>query len=182
MTQNEYRIAIVGTSGSGKSTLARKICDILECDHIEMDAYFWQPNWVEIDEKVFVESIDEACSRKTWVACGNYSNTRDLVWEKATHLIWIKLPFIVVMWQLFKRTMKNIIKKQPIAGGNIETFKQQFFSKKSIFLWAINTHNRRARVYKTLLEEGPYGHLKISILRSNRQVRKWLKELEKKRV
>lgn len=41
------RIAIVGCGGSGKSTLARQLSAILGIEVIHLDAFYWQPGWVE---------------------------------------------------------------------------------------------------------------------------------------
>lgn len=178
MKENKYRIAIVGTSGSGKSTLAKQVSDCLGCDHIEMDSHIWLPDWQKREEDVFCESIAAAVKRDQWVSCGNYSIVRDTVWNRASHLVWIKLPFLVVLWQTFCRTMRRIFSKEKIAGGNLETIRIQFFSKKSIFLWVIQTHRRRSRVYSKLIEENAYPNLKISVLRSRKEIRNWLQQLK----
>ena len=182
MKESELKIVIVGTSGSGKSTLARKISDILECDHIELDCYAWMPDWTKKEDKVLLEDVKVACSRSSWVSCGNYSVTRDVVWGQATHLLWLRFPFPVVFWRILKRTMRRIIHKEPIAGGNIETFWQQFFTKDSIFLWIFKTHWRRVRVYSKILDEGVYPSLKVIVFRSQRQVDAWLEKLKKGEV
>ncbi len=179
MRDHSYKIAIVGTSGSGKSTLAREISEILECDHIELDGYAWEPNWTKKEDEVIVEDVSAACSRCQWVCCGNYSLTRDVVWGHATHLLWLRLPFPVVFWRLFKRTMRRIFTKEPIAGGNIETFKHQFFSKDSIFLWVLKTHWSRVRIYSKILSEGVYPSLKVVELRSQKQIDQFIEQLRK---
>ncbi len=179
MTGQNYRIAIVGTSGSGKSTLAKQISEILQCDHIELDGYAWMPNWVKKDDKAFVEDVSLACSRTRWVACGNYSITQRVVWSQATHLVWLRLPFPVVFWRIFKRTMRLIFRKEPIAGGNFETFWRQFFTKYSIFLWIFKTHWSRVPIYSKIIEEKIYPSLKVVILRSQKEIDLWVESLKK---
>ena len=178
MKEDSLRIAIVGTSGSGKSTLARKVSDTLGCNHIELDTHLWLPNWEKNIDDVFLDSVTSACKKDCWVSCGNYSLGRDVVWGCATHLIWLKLPFYLVFWQTFTRTIKRVWKKESIAGGNIETFRQQFFTKNSIFLWIIQTHRRRTRVYEKLLEEGAYAPLKVIILKSRKEMNDFINKLE----
>lgn len=182
MKEVKYRIAVVGTSGSGKSTLARKISEVTGCPHIEMDNHCFLPGWLKKEDSVFVEDIESVINDDSWVTCGNYSIVRDSVWKKATHLIWIKLPFWKIFWQVTKRTFHRLFTKQEIAGGNFETIKKQFFSKESIFLWVITTHRRRTRVYSKLIEENAYPHLKVSILTSNREVKEWVNQLKKGKV
>jgi adenylate kinase family enzyme len=39
------RIAVVGTSGAGKTTFAARLAALLDCRHIELDAFQHGPNW-----------------------------------------------------------------------------------------------------------------------------------------
>lgn len=177
MTRPGIRIAIVGTSGSGKSTLALNLCPILHCEHIELDAYAWKPGWKKKDDQELLADVGQAVQHSSWVACGNWGITRDLIWGEATHLVWLKLPFPLVFWRLFKRTIHNIWTKKPIAGGNVESFRQQFFSKHSIFLWALQTHWKRDELYNTLINSGAYAPLEVVILKSQKQIDLWVKKI-----
>lgn len=168
------RIAIVGTSGSGKTTLARKLSTLLSCKHIELDAHAWKPGWVMKEKEVIIEYVREATKTSSWVTCGNYSMTRDVIWKEATHLVWLKLPARVVFWRLLKRTVGNILTKRELAGGNVESFYLQFFSKKSIFLWALKTHWKRKRTYPPLLASEDYKHLEVIVLKSQKEIDDWL--------
>jgi adenylate kinase family enzyme len=177
-SHNEIRIAIVGTSGSGKTTLAKQLCEIFHCPHLELDAYAWNPGWIKKEDDAFVKEIIQAVKQPSWVTCGNYSITRDIIWKKATHLVWLALPLRVILWRTFKRTLKNILTKRIVAGGNTESFYQQFFSKKSIFLWVLQTHGRRKREYLPLLSSGKYDPLNVLILKSQKEIDQWIQSLK----
>ena len=41
------RVAVIGTSGAGKTTFARHVSERLGLDHVELDALFWLPGWIE---------------------------------------------------------------------------------------------------------------------------------------
>ncbi len=84
------RIAIVETSGSGKTTLAQQISMHLEIQHVELDAYRHGPNWTETPNTRFRCHVRQALSTGNWIADGNYSVVRDIIWSKATKLIWLK--------------------------------------------------------------------------------------------
>jgi len=74
---------------------------------------------------------------------GNYGQVRDLVWPAADTLIWLDLPFPLVMWRLVRRTLGRVLSGQDLWGtGNRETFRNAFLSRDSILLWAIKTHGR----------------------------------------
>ena len=160
------RILIVGTSGSGKTTLAKALSQKLHCPHIELDSLGWKPGWVKTPDEEFICAVRDAISAESWVVCGNWSIVKDLLWKRATHLIWLQLPFRIVLWRLFKRTMKNLLTKRKVAGGNQETFFQQFFTKQSIFLWVFQTHWKRKKTYQSLLSSGKYSHLNVVIIKS----------------
>ncbi len=175
------KIAIVGTSGSGKTTLAKKLSEVLGCIHIEQDAYAWSPGWIKKDDEKILGEVKEALKAPSWVICGNYSLTRDIAWKEATHVIWLAFPFRIILWRLLKRTIRNILTKKEIAGGNKESFYMQFFTKKSIFVWAIQTHSKRKKTYNLLLKSGEYDSSKILVLKRPRQVDELIvKELFKK--
>ena len=51
------RINVIGTSGSGKSTFSKRIANKLNIPYIELDALFWNANWIEsTDEEFFPKS------------------------------------------------------------------------------------------------------------------------------
>ncbi|MDZ8035131.1 hypothetical protein [Nostoc sp. DedSLP04] len=41
------KILIIGSGGAGKSTLARELGTILSLEVIHLDAWYWNPGWVE---------------------------------------------------------------------------------------------------------------------------------------
>jgi hypothetical protein len=98
---------------------------------------------------------------------GNYSSTaRDIVWDRATTLIWLNYPFRVVFWRALRRTVLRVANQEELYSGNRETFRQSFLSRESIILWAITTYHRRRREYRRILDEGVFPHLRVIELRS----------------
>ena len=81
------RIIIVGTSGSGKSVLGEQVAQRLGVPFLELDAYFWMPGWVQVTSEVFRQKVGEAVAAEAWVAGGNYSVARDLIWGRAERFI-----------------------------------------------------------------------------------------------
>jgi adenylate kinase family enzyme len=85
------RIAVVGTSGSGKTTLAKALATQFAIPRIELDAVNWQASWRDLsrtDPDEFVRRVALAIAAKTRVVDGNYGVVRDLVWRRATRLVW----------------------------------------------------------------------------------------------
>ncbi|MEW6092766.1 MAG: AAA family ATPase [Chloroflexota bacterium] len=175
MTDFPYRrIAVVGTTGSGKSTLAKTIASRLHVPHIELDAYHWEPNWVEAPREETRQRVEAAVREPAWVTDGNYGFLRDIVWAHAQVVIWLDYPLPLILWRLWWRTWRRVIEKENLWGTNYEKFWPQFFSKDSLFLWAFRTYKLRKKTYTVLLSSPEYPHLKIYHFKNPRDTEAWL--------
>jgi len=168
------RIAVIGTTGSGKTTMAQRLSERLGIPHVELDALHWGSNWTEVPPEVFRERTDLALRGDTWVADGNYSVVRDMVWGRADTVVWLDYPLWLVMARLWRRTLRRIFTQEELWSGNRERFAAQFFSRESLFLWALQTYGRRRREFPILLGRPEYGHLTVVHLRSPRAAHAWL--------
>src|SRR5512141_1433681 len=131
------RYAVVGLTGSGKTRLARALAERLGLPHIELDALFWGPNWQPAPREGFRARVAEALGGEAWVADGNYSAVRDLVWQRAQALVWLDYSLPLVLWQLAVRTWRRITQREALWGGNRESLRAQFLSRDSLFLFAL---------------------------------------------
>lgn len=119
---------IIGTSCSGKSTLSKKLAMKLKSPHYELDNYFWSNNWIAKPEKEFIELVQEILNNNSnWIICGNYSNVRNLLWDKSTDIIWLDYPLYLVFFRAIKRSIIRIYKKEKVCNNNIEKFQKTFF-------------------------------------------------------
>ena len=128
------RVAIVGTSCSRKTTLACALAKILEAPRIELDALHWGPNWTETPADQLRVAVDEATIRSRWICDGNYRMVRDLVWARATTIIWLNYSFPLVFTRALRRTVSRSIRRTTLYSGNRETFAKSFLSRDSILL------------------------------------------------
>ena len=175
---NTDRIVVVGTTGSGKTTLARQIAQKLDMPHVEFDAYRVGPNWTETPDDVFRERLRQALQGDTWVGDGNYySIARDIIWTRATLLVWLDYPICIVMWRLFWRTLRWGVLGQELWNGNNERLWPHFFSRKSLFLYALRTHWQRRGAIPLALAEPERTHLDLIHLRSPKATWEWVKTL-----
>src|SRR5215216_6726926 len=102
------RVVVIGTSGSGKSTLGETLARRMNAAFVELDSLFWEPGWMQVSTEVFRARVSSAIAGESWVVGGNYSRARDLIWSRADTLIWLDYSFPVVIWRLFRRTVKRI--------------------------------------------------------------------------
>ena len=165
------RAVVIGTSGAGKTTFARALAERMGVPHIEFDAYRHGPNWTETPDDVFRRRVADAAAGGGWVADGNYSIARDIVWTRATAVVWLDYPFPVIFWRLFRRTIRRSVRREELWNGNREQLWRHFFTKDSLFLWALKTHRRRKRGVIAALATPEYRHLAALRLRSPGEAR-----------
>ena len=171
------RVVVVGTSGAGKTTLARELAGLLDVPHFELDAFRHGPNWTETPNDVFRQKIADALTGQDWVVDGNYSVARDIVWARATTIVWLDYPFYITFSRLFRRTMSRYFKRTELWNGNREDLKGVLFTKDSLFVWAFRTHWSRRRSLPVAFAQPEYAHLEVLRFRSPRAADRWLKAL-----
>ena len=164
----------MGSSGAGKSTLARRLASIVAVPHVEFDALRHGPNWTETPNDVFRAKLDEALSGDGWVADGNYSLARDIVWPRATALVWLDYPFPIVFWRLWWRTMSRCVRGAELWNGNRENLYTHFFTRDSLFLWLVKTYSRRRRRTAEALALPEHAHLRSFRFRWPGRAEAWL--------
>ncbi len=174
---SNLRVVVVGTSCSGKTTVARRIAQVWGIPHIELDAIYWGPNWSPMPDGEFRSVIELESRRRAWVIDGNYNRVRDILWPRATHLVWLNLPFARVFWQALSRTVKRVVTREELWSGNRETLRDVLFNRDSILWWVITTHHRRSREYQQLIQDDRYRHLKVYEIRNSGDVQGMLRTL-----
>ena len=142
------RVVVFGTTGSGKSTLAAQLAERKGLRVIELDKLYWGRDWQPAPLELFRHRVEREIRDGDWIVVGNYGQVRDLVWRAADTLIWLDLPFPLVMWRLVRRTIGRVVSRQELWGtGNRESFRNAFLSRQSILLWALKTHRRNRERY-----------------------------------
>lgn len=168
------RVVVVGCTGSGKTTVARTLARMLEAPHVELDSLNWEPNWTAAATDVFRQRTRDALTGDSWVVDGNYSALRDLIWPRASLLVWLNLPYRVVSWRLLWRTLRRVFTKEELWNGNREEFRTQFLSRDSLFRWQLDSFGRIRRNMPESIAQPEHAHLEVVVLRSAREVREWL--------
>ncbi len=172
------RIVVVGSTCAGKTTLAGRLSALLNIPHVELDAHNWEPNWVAAPLEVFRQRVEDAVAGDAWVVDGNYTATRDLVWPRATTLIWLDYPLRTLFWRLLRRTLRRTLTGEELWNGNREEFRVQFLSSDSLFLWLLRTYRQRRRTTSLDIGLPDHSNLEAVRLRSPGATRDWLSALE----
>lgn len=172
-----HRLAIVGKTGSGKTTLGQHVAAKLGCRYIELDALYWGPNWTALPPAVFRERLATELAADRWVTSGNYRFARDLIWGRADTLIWLDYPLALTFARLLRRTLGRIRSGESLWGGNRETWRNTFFSRDSLLLYALTTHRRHRREFPADLALPEYAHLQLLRFKQPPESAAWLRSL-----
>jgi adenylate kinase family enzyme len=162
-----HRFSIVGTSGSGKSTVGRTLAAHLGVAFIELDAIRHQADWVELPDPEFRSRVAALVEGERWVIDGTYAVVRDLVWGRATTIVWLDLPRWQVMRQVVWRSVSRALTGAVLWNGNRERWGMLLTAEHPI-RWAWRTYHGRRRHYEAALDA------RWVRLRSRAEVRRWL--------
>ena len=168
---HEPRIVVVGTAGAGKTTTSRQLAALLGRRHVELDALFWNPEW--IPNPRFQDCVAAALSERLWIVDGNYRRIRDILWTQATTLIWLNLPLSVVLYRVLARTARRLVTREEFLTGNRESLRMAL-SRDSVVRYSFETYRELRRDLPGWLSDPAFQHLKVVELRSRADVKSLL--------
>jgi shikimate kinase len=174
------RVVVLGVTGSGKTTTAARAARYLSAKHVELDALYWGPNWTPVDIPVFRERVAEAIADVAcWVTDGGYaSHVWDITWKSADTILWLDYPLTFVMARLLRRSVRRIVSRELLWSENRESFRKQFLSGESLFVWALKTHGKYRRTYPAHFGRPELSHVQVVRARSSGAAASWLRALE----
>lgn len=153
------RFLIVGTSGAGKSTFAKALAEAAQCPWVELDALYWGPGWMPVPHESFENAVRQATVGDRWVVEGNYSAVRNVLWPRATHLVWLNHGRWTVFSRLLWRTVSRGATRTRLSHGNRESLRMAFFSRDSVLLWSLSTFRKNQIRFASLRRDARYAHL-----------------------
>jgi len=131
---------------------------------------------------VFQERVARAVEGDMWVIDGNYAGrgAQGLVMPRADTVIWLDPPLRVIFARLLLRALRRIRSGEELwpGTGNRETFRNQFFSRDTLFWWAIKTHSRRRHALPQVLARPEYAHLVVHRFRRDSDAEVWLSAVQ----
>lgn len=171
------RAIVIGTSGTGKTTFARQLAGTIGAPHTELDALYWGPGWTPRPTEQFLAAVDAASAGERWVIDGNYAAARDLLWPRATHIVWLDYSRGRVFTQVLRRTLWRGLTRAPLWSGNRESLRTALFSRESILLWSLTTFDKNRRRYRDLYTGGSYDGAEWRVFPAPRHARVWLERV-----
>ena len=169
------RVSIVGVSGAGKTTCGRRLADRIDAPLIELDAIYHQAGWTVLSDDEFRLEVAAATVEASWVCDGNYGAVRPIIWERATDVIWIDPPKVVVMAQVISRSVGRAVTRRELWNGNRELVRNLVDADHPI-RWAWATFDRKREEYPVRFARAENVHLRVHRLKNRRQARRFLAE------
>jgi len=114
-TLSPQRVVVVGTSGCGKTVFARLLAQSLACPCVELDELYWGPQWTPKPDLEFRRRVEAAAHAPRWVADGNYGRVRDILWPRATTIVWLNYSLHRVLLRALRRTLGRLITRAALA-------------------------------------------------------------------
>lgn len=127
---------------------------------------------MERDDEGFRRLVAEATVGDHWVVDGNYSVVRDILWPRATDIVWLNMGRMTVFSRVLKRTLRRCLMREKLWAGNTESLRKAFLSRDSILLWSLTTHGRNVAKYPRLRQDPAFAHLRWHEVRSARDAQR----------
>ena len=117
--------------------MARALGAKLGMPVIEIDAIHWLPNWIERPRHESARIVETAIESMPdgWICDGNYfRGAGNSATAQADTIIWVKMPRLVVMWRVVRRSIRRARDKRRICGENYESW-SRMFGLDALWLW-----------------------------------------------
>jgi len=172
------RVLIAGVTGSGKTTLARRVAEMWDLHHVEIDGLFHGENWTP--RPSFIDDVRAFAATDRWVTEWQYTSkgTDEIMTPRAQLAIWLDYPWPIVRTRLLRRTLSRSILRTEMYNGNLEKPIWQVLSTRdparSILAW--QTKTRRFWATQMPLKRERFPHLIIVRMRHPRETERWLRD------
>ena len=148
-------------SGSGKTTAGRLIARHWDLPFTEMDTLAIGPGWSTPPD--FVQVVEEVVSCPCWVVDSwGPAEVRASMWARADTIVWLDYPKRVVLLRLFKRSFHRSWTREPLFGGNVETWRS-WLSKDHPLVHAATTFEKRRRVIRELAADSDADLIRFEV-------------------
>lgn len=170
------RVLIAGVTGSGKTTLARRVAEMWDLRHVEIDGLFHGENWTPRES--FIDDVRAFAAEDRWVTEWQYTSkgTDAILAPRAQLVIWLDYPYRVVRTRLLRRTIGRSILRTRMWNDNVEKPIWRMFSgdpEQNIIAWQTKTLHKWAERMPDVT--GDHPHLTIVRMRHPRQTERWLR-------
>ena len=132
---------------------------------------YWRPGWQPSPPDEWQQLVEEATAESAWIMDGNYGGTMEARVAAADAIIFLDIPRVVCIVRVILRRLKYAGRSRPfMPAGCPERVTGEFLH----WIWTYQTR-RRPKVLDLLAQAKTNKH--VVVLRSSREVRKYLEQL-----
>ena len=169
------RVLIAGVTGSGKTTLARRVAEMWDLRHIEIDGLFHGENWTP--RPSFIDDVRAFAAEDRWVTEWQYTSkgTDAILAPRAQLVIWRDYPYPLVRRRLLLRTLKRRVLRTQLWNGNVEPAlwrREGWTGENDILRWQKDTRDKWERRMPSI--EAALPHLHVVRFGHPTELEKWL--------
>ncbi|MFI0898197.1 adenylate kinase [Streptomyces sp. NPDC020983] len=140
---------VVGMCGAGKTTLARTLSQRLGLRLVDVDGLRHGPGWSVRAQ--FAADVDRLTHDAGWVAdSGAYAEVRDLLWQRASYVVWLDLPRWTLVRRVAGRSLRRVLTRQELWNGNRESLRGMFRRTHPLAKALFGVEQRRAETARRL--------------------------------
>lgn len=163
------KMVIMGYPGAGKTWTTEYLSKTYGLPTMQLDAVAFDKNWKRLNDTDILPKVAAFIELDRWIIDGYYS---DILFEErmqaADEIVLLLLPRLTCLRRAIKRTRER-------KAAGYENDMNLWFLK---FLLVESRSAKRKKVYQDIVRR--YSG-KVTVLKSERQVERFLQELEKRR-
>ena len=165
------KVLVIGPGGAGKSTFARHLGEALDIKVTHLDSAYWHSGWSKPSEDEWLQTVTELVNGDSWILDGNFGGTLELRLKHCDTIVFLDMWRLLCFWRVVKRRLTYRNRSRPdMTEGCNEKLDLDFI------LWVWNYSRRSRPKVLRLLREQSNGK-RVVLLRSRREVRKFLSRL-----
>lgn len=134
-----------------------------------------------MDPDEFVERVEGVVATEGWVIDGNHRTVvvDGPVWQRADTVVWLDLPRHTVMYQVVRRTLTRVVRREELWNGNREPLRNlwSWDPHSSIIRWSWTQHDKYRERFSAAMTSPQLAHVTFVRLRSHAAADRWLSEL-----
>jgi adenylate kinase family enzyme len=171
------RVVIAGPPCSGKTTLARALSARIGAPHVEVDALWWEPGWVEAGAERLRQRLQTIVAEERWILDGNYFRVGavDTAYPAADTIVWLDFRRRGTVPRAVRRTNGRALRRTVLCSGNREPIWQAIHVVRLIRL-GMRAHPEYNEELARLAEGD--GSARWVRLQNPKAVRAWLRSVE----
>jgi hypothetical protein len=109
-------------------------------------------------------------SKESWIIDGNSRLVGEIIWTRATVLIWLDFALPTVIRHVLTRTISRLASGSDFSGGMRESWMRTFFSRDSILLRSVKSWALWRREYKKCCSDWTALDLRVFRVNSRKQI------------